>query len=79
MHTCRSPTAGGTFEARGEGEEANKRSVYMTRNSYTHKKPSGGVSSPKPQTHQVTGQVSLVRLVRTMDTSISSGEIPPEI
>ena len=42
-------TAGGTIEVRGEGEEANKRSVYMTRNSYTHKKPSGGVSSPNPR------------------------------
>ena len=29
----------------------------------------------KPQTRQVTGQVSLVRLVRTMDTFIRSGEI----
>ena len=50
MHTWRSPTAGGTIEARGEGEEANQRSVYTTRNSYTHKKPSGGVSSPNPDT-----------------------------
>ena len=41
-------TAGGTIEVRGKGEEANQRSVYMTRNSYTHKKPSGGVSSPTP-------------------------------
>ena len=75
MHTWRSPTAGGTFEARGEGEEAKQRSVYTSLISCTRRKPSGGVSSPKPQTRQVTGQVSLVGLARTMDTSIRSREI----
>ena len=42
-------TAGGTSSVRGEGEVANQRSVYTTRNFYTHKKPSGGVSSPNPR------------------------------
>ena len=63
----------GTMASNSFQVKENDRSVYTSLNSCTRRKPSGGVSSPKPQTRQVTGQVSLVRLVRTMDTPSVAG------
>ena len=55
-----------TGSRRGRRGEA-ERCLHISRFIYSQE-PSGGVSSPNPQTRQVTGQVSLVGLARTMDT-----------